>query len=45
MKAGNVTTTPLADILGSVTQMAATLPARQPGCDPVCNPDACKPNI
>ena len=43
MVAGNVTTTPLADILGSVTQMAATLPARQPGCDPVCNPDAHEP--
>ena len=43
MVAGNVTTTPLADILGGVTQMAATLPARQPGCDPICNPDAHEP--
>jgi MoaA/NifB/PqqE/SkfB family radical SAM enzyme len=43
MVAGNVTSTPLADILGTVTQMAATLPARQRGCDPVCNPDAQEP--
>jgi len=40
MVAGNITTTPLADILGTVTQMAATLPARQRGCTPdECNPD------
>lgn len=38
MDAGNVTTTPLADIVGTVTQMAATLPARTPACDPACPP-------
>jgi len=47
MKAGNVTRAPLADILGSVTRMAATLPARMPTCEPdTCFPDwkPCKPN-
>ena len=38
MVAGNVTSTPLADILGSVTQMAATLPAAT-----ACGPDNCRP--
>ena len=43
MVAGNVTTTPLTDIVGTVTQLAATLPAREGTCDPVCNPDAHEP--
>ncbi|MGH3280331.1 MAG: hypothetical protein ACRDNW_14505, partial [Trebonia sp.] len=53
MHAGNVTTAPLADILGTVTQMAATLPARQRKCAPEeyppdwkqpCPPDlGCRP--
>ncbi len=47
MHAGNVTTTPLADIVGTVTQMAATLPARTPACEPAtCSPDwkPCQPD-
>lgn len=42
MHAGNVTTAPLADILASVTQMAATLPARERKCTPDlgCRPAA-----
>lgn len=55
MKAGNVTTTPLADIVDTVTAMAATLPARTAArscnpncipdsyCNPLCTPGACKP--
>lgn len=45
MHAGNVTGTPLADILGTVTDIAATLPARMPACEPdSCQPDmACSP--
>jgi hypothetical protein len=39
MQAGNVTSTPLADILGTVTQMAATLPVQMP-----CEPTACFPD-
>jgi MoaA/NifB/PqqE/SkfB family radical SAM enzyme len=47
MKAGNVTTTPLADILATVTQIAATLPARERKCVPEeCPPDwKCAPNV
>ncbi|MGH3278248.1 MAG: radical SAM protein, partial [Trebonia sp.] len=49
MHAGNVTTAPLADILGTVTQMAATLPARQRKCAPEeCPPDwkqPCPPDL
>jgi MoaA/NifB/PqqE/SkfB family radical SAM enzyme len=47
MNAGNVTTSPLADILATVTQMAATLPARTPKCEPeTCFPDwkPCRPD-
>ena len=43
MVAGNVRSTPLTDIVGTVTQLAATLPAREGTCDPVCNPDAHEP--
>ena len=53
MNAGNVTTTPLADILGTVTQVAATLPNNRmtgdcaPDClpaDNVCGPGGnCRP--
>lgn len=55
MKAGNVMTSPLAGILGTVTEMAVTLPARSRACNPDCLPDsycnptctpgACQPNI
>jgi MoaA/NifB/PqqE/SkfB family radical SAM enzyme len=47
MNAGNVTSTPLADIVGTVTQMAATLPARQRKCAPEeCPPDwKCRPYL
>jgi MoaA/NifB/PqqE/SkfB family radical SAM enzyme len=53
MKAGNVRATGLADTLGTVTEMAATLPARGPKCFPdECTPDlkprapelACRPD-
>jgi MoaA/NifB/PqqE/SkfB family radical SAM enzyme/anti-sigma regulatory factor (Ser/Thr protein kinase) len=44
MHAGNVTSTPLADILDTVTQMADTLPAQVRACQPgVCLPDAAEP--
>jgi MoaA/NifB/PqqE/SkfB family radical SAM enzyme len=46
MGAGNVLATPLADILGAVTQLAETLPARTacgPEMDP-CRPDGCRPD-
>jgi MoaA/NifB/PqqE/SkfB family radical SAM enzyme len=40
MQAGNVTSAPLADILGTVTQMAVTLPAAERKCIPdECTPD------
>jgi hypothetical protein len=39
MNAGNATTTPLAGILPTVTQLAATIPARTRKCEP----DACFP--
>jgi len=48
MNAGNITTTPLADILPTVKQMATTLPARMPTCEPdTCFPDwkPCQPDI
>lgn len=49
MKAGNVTSTPLAGIVGTVTQIAATLPARQRKCAPEeCPPDwkqPCPPDL
>ena len=56
MKAGNVTSTPLADIHGTVTEMAAPQSrsirqACKPNClpdsycNPTCIPGACKPNI
>ena len=47
MKAGNVTSTPLADILGIVTQMATTLPVRDRKCVPEeCPPDwKCQPYL
>jgi MoaA/NifB/PqqE/SkfB family radical SAM enzyme len=47
MHAGNVTNAPLADTLATVTQIAATLPAREVNCNPACGPDAqepCPPN-
>jgi MoaA/NifB/PqqE/SkfB family radical SAM enzyme len=47
MHAGNVTSAPLADILGTVTEMAATFPARMRKCEPdTCFPDwkPCKPD-
>jgi hypothetical protein len=47
MNAGNVTTTPLPDILATVTQMAATLPARTRKCEPdTCFPEwaPCRPD-
>jgi MoaA/NifB/PqqE/SkfB family radical SAM enzyme len=52
MRAGNVTSTPLADTLATVTQIAATLPARDRKCAPEeCPPDwkcppylACRPD-
>jgi hypothetical protein len=46
MNAGNVMNAPLADIVGTVTQMAATLPARMRACEPDrCFPDwkPCQP--
>jgi MoaA/NifB/PqqE/SkfB family radical SAM enzyme len=43
MHAGNVTSTPLADIVGAVTQIAATLPARAERCDPTCQPELHEP--
>jgi MoaA/NifB/PqqE/SkfB family radical SAM enzyme len=49
MKAGNVTSESLAGILGSVMQMAATLPARERKCAPEeCPPDwkqPCPPDL
>ena len=42
MKAGNVTTTPLADILANVNHLAATIPAPRAICPPdggLCEPD------
>jgi MoaA/NifB/PqqE/SkfB family radical SAM enzyme len=48
MGAGNVTRTPLADILASVTAMAATLPVRMRACEPDrCFPDwkPCRPDV
>ncbi len=47
MHAGNITTTPLADILPTVTQIAATLPAPERKCAPEeCPPDwKCPPNL
>jgi len=47
MHAGNIMNAPLADIVGTVTQMAATLPARTPtGETGECNPDwkPCRPD-
>ena len=48
MWAGNVTRTPLADILPVVTQLAAALPARPSMCQPdgqLCEPDQqCRPD-
>ena len=47
MHAGNVTSTPLADILATVTAMADTLPARIRACEPDrCFPDwkPCQPD-
>jgi MoaA/NifB/PqqE/SkfB family radical SAM enzyme len=48
MKAGNVTTTPLADILANVNQLAATIPAPRAICPPdggLCEPDRqCPPD-
>jgi MoaA/NifB/PqqE/SkfB family radical SAM enzyme len=43
MTAGNVTGAPLADILGNVTDLAATLPARMPKCEPSCAPELHEP--
>jgi len=43
MHAGNITSTPLADIVGTVTQVAATLPARAERCDPSCQPELHEP--
>lgn len=44
MIAGNVTAAPLAGILGTVRQLAATIPARHPACVPEeCPPDWKKP--
>ncbi len=43
MNAGNITGTPLADIVGTVTQMAATLPASAQRCDPTCAPEMSEP--
>ena len=43
MQAGNITTTPLADIVGTVTEIATTLPARADRCEPACMPDAQEP--
>ncbi|HTU74726.1 MAG TPA: SPASM domain-containing protein [Trebonia sp.] len=48
MRAGNVMNTPLADTLGTVAQMSATLPARMRKCEPdTCFPDwkPCKPDL
>lgn len=57
LPAGNVHNAGLGDILGSVTHIAATLPARdvtdacKPNCvpdsycNPLCSPGACKPRI
>jgi MoaA/NifB/PqqE/SkfB family radical SAM enzyme len=43
MNAGNITSTPLADIVGTVTQMAATLPERAERCEPTCQPELHEP--
>jgi hypothetical protein len=46
MRAGNATRAPLADTVGTVTETAATLPARMPTCEPCARyPDwkPCRP--
>jgi len=43
MNAGNVTDIPLADIVGTVTQMAAALPLGAERCEPSCQPELHEP--
>lgn len=50
MHGGNVLDAPLADTVGTVTEMAAAQPGNRDCmpdhyCNPTCIPGACKPNI